>query len=179
MPYLTLLSASSAYGDLSFRQEGKGKFVVGIKGARGREEDERNDWAVVGGSGRASPRWADEEEVGSREEREGGVELVLNGVSRGGGVIMISSVLVPFHPCVLLFRFRRVSSLPILLTDILFSDSSFCRTWVMVWGWTVLAIVLGLIAALTAVGLVGFWLWSRRVEATTDYEVSAAFLTPS
>ncbi|KAL7417557.1 hypothetical protein BDY24DRAFT_411530 [Mrakia frigida] len=146
VPYLTLLSASSAYGDLSFRQEGKGKFVVGIKGARGREEDERNDWAFVGGSGRASPRWGDEEEGSSSEEvegeeKEGGVELVLNGVSRGGGVILISSVLVPFHP-----------------------------TWVMVWGWTVLAIIVGSIAALTAVGLVGFWLWSRRVEATTDYE---------
>lgn len=110
MPYLTLLSASSAYGDLSFRQEGKGKFVVGIKGARGREEDERNDWAVVGGSGRASPRWGDEEEGSSSEEvegeeKEGGVELVLNGVSRGGGVILISSVLVPFHPCVLSVSF--------------------------------------------------------------------------
>lgn len=42
----------------------------------------------------------------------------------------------------------------------------------MVWGWTVLAIVVGSIAALTALGLLGFWLWSRRVEERTDYEVS-------
>jgi len=88
---------------LSFREEAKGKFVVGIKGARG-SEDEKNDWALVGGSGRASPRWGDDgrKEVGEEREeeieREGGVELVLNGVSRGGGVIMISTVLVPFHP---------------------------------------------------------------------------------
>lgn len=104
IPYLTLLSSSSQYGDLSFREEEKGTFVVGIKGARGSgaEDEEKNEWAVVLESGRATPRWEDEGmwREGAREERGVGAEVsrVLNGVSRGGGVIMISSVLVPFEP---------------------------------------------------------------------------------
>lgn len=58
-------------------------------------------------------------------------------------MIVISTVLVPFHP-----------------------------TWIMEWGWTVLAIVVGSIAGLTALGLLGVWLWTRRVVERTDYEVS-------
>lgn len=131
--YLTLLSATSPYGDLAFREEASG-YVVGIKGARG-VGDGVNDWATVLGGGRATPKWTkegggDSEEVQSRQttlSRNKDVRLV-NGVTRGGGVILIDAVLIPFQP-----------------------------SWVMVWGWTVLLVVIFGIAALTGIGLLAWW----------------------
>ncbi|KAH7912597.1 hypothetical protein BJ138DRAFT_1083331 [Hygrophoropsis aurantiaca] len=73
--YSTLLSPSSAYGDIVFRElEDKSKpgYMVGIKGARG--TDGKADWARVLTWGRATTG--------------GGT----------GGVIQIDSLLQPYHP---------------------------------------------------------------------------------
>jgi solute carrier family 25 (mitochondrial carnitine/acylcarnitine transporter), member 20/29 len=72
--YSTLLSTSSAYGDIVFRAEGKNmdEYVVGIKGARG--TGGREDWAHIISWGRSTTG--------------GGT----------GGVIAIDGLLVPYHP---------------------------------------------------------------------------------
>ncbi|KAF9076124.1 carnitine/acyl carnitine carrier [Rhodocollybia butyracea] len=74
--YSTLLSPSSMYGDLVFKEssDAKGGYIVGIKGARG--TDGTNDWARVLSWGR------------STGEGAGGV----------GGVIRIDRLLVPYYP---------------------------------------------------------------------------------
>ncbi|KAF8078771.1 hypothetical protein FPV67DRAFT_1558000 [Lyophyllum atratum] len=72
--YSTLLSASSAYGDLAFRwrdnSETKG-YIVGIKGARG--TDGSADWARVLSWGRSTN-------------------------AGGGGVVQIDRLLTPYNP---------------------------------------------------------------------------------
>lgn len=73
--YSTLLSPSSAYGDIIFRQmeeKNPGGYVVGIKGARG--TDGKADWARVLSWGRSTTG-------------EG-----------TGGVIQIDRLLVPYYP---------------------------------------------------------------------------------
>jgi solute carrier family 25 carnitine/acylcarnitine transporter 20/29 len=73
--YTTLLSPSSAYGDIIFRQleeKNAGGYVVGIKGARG--TDGKTDWARVLSWGRSTTG--------------GGT----------GGVIQIDRLLVPYYP---------------------------------------------------------------------------------
>jgi len=72
--YSTLLSPSSAYGDIIFRQMEKnpGGYMVGIKGARG--TDGKADWARVLSWGRSTTG--------------GGT----------GGVIQIDRLLVPYYP---------------------------------------------------------------------------------
>lgn len=95
--YLTLLSATSRFGDLAFREiRSSDTFVVGIKGARGIE---LNDWADVGQSGRATPVWNDDDEVKvaapipAVKNRE-----LVNGVTLGGGVFVIECVLPTVLP---------------------------------------------------------------------------------
>ncbi|KAF8917691.1 hypothetical protein CPB85DRAFT_1477028 [Mucidula mucida] len=72
--YSTLRTQDSEYGDIIFRlhDDGSGKFVVGIKGARG--TDGTGDWAQVESWGRSTTG--------------GGT----------GGVIQIDAVLLPYHP---------------------------------------------------------------------------------
>jgi solute carrier family 25 carnitine/acylcarnitine transporter 20/29 len=73
--YSTLLSPSSTYGDIIFRQleeKNAGGYVVGIKGARG--TDGKADWARVLSWGRSTTG--------------GGT----------GGVIQIDQLLVPYYP---------------------------------------------------------------------------------
>lgn len=93
--YQTLLSATSRFGDLAFRQT-RDAFVVGIKGARGIE---LNDWADVGVSGRATPQLYNSSPAAERlsGEPEDGPDLnhrpLINGVTQGGGVFLIECVL--------------------------------------------------------------------------------------
>lgn len=69
----TLLSSSSAYGDIVFKQlEDQSTYIVGIKGARGTEG--REDWARVLSWGRSTT---------------GG---------KTGGVIQIDRLLLPYQP---------------------------------------------------------------------------------
>jgi hypothetical protein len=67
--------------------------------------------------------------------------LLLNGVAPGGGVIVIDTVLVPFRP-----------------------------SWMQLYGWTVLLVGLGVVAALSLLAVVGIWLWSKRERRGVDYE---------
>lgn len=137
--YLTLLSATSTFGDLAFGDEPDGLAArVGIKGAKGLEGGV-NDWARLVAFGKASPRLSPEVDL---DGREGKVKRGWsNGVGRGGGVVLIGAVLVPYQP-----------------------------GWWIVWGWTILAAVVGGSAALTALGLAGWWLWQKRARVGTDYE---------
>jgi len=73
--YSTLLSPSSTYGDIIFRQleeKNAGGYVVGIKGARG--TDGKTDWARVLSWGRSTTG------------------------AGTGGVIQIDRLLVPYYP---------------------------------------------------------------------------------
>ncbi|KAF9010367.1 FAS1 domain-containing protein [Hymenopellis radicata] len=72
--YSTLRTQDSEYGDIIFRlhDDGSGKYIVGIKGARG--TDGNGDWAQV--------------EAWGRSTTGGGT----------GGVIQIDAVLMPYHP---------------------------------------------------------------------------------
>ncbi|KAL0951405.1 hypothetical protein HGRIS_008100 [Hohenbuehelia grisea] len=70
--YTTLNSPGSAYGDVVFKQQEDGAFIVGIKGARGTEG--RTDFARVLSWGRATTG------------------------SGTGGVIQIDSLLMPYSP---------------------------------------------------------------------------------
>ncbi|KAI6162073.1 hypothetical protein EDD17DRAFT_1776903 [Pisolithus thermaeus] len=73
--YSTLLTPSSAYGDIVFRtleDKSDSEYMVGIKGARG--TDGKTDWARVLGWGRTTTG------------------------SGTGGVIQVDRLLVPYHP---------------------------------------------------------------------------------
>lgn len=73
--YSTLLTPSSAYGDIVFRtleDKSDSEYIVGIKGARG--TDGKTDWARVLGWGRTTTG------------------------SGTGGVIQVDRLLVPYHP---------------------------------------------------------------------------------
>jgi solute carrier family 25 (mitochondrial carnitine/acylcarnitine transporter), member 20/29 len=70
--YTTLLTPSSAYGDIVFRNL-EGTYIVGIRGARGTPADE--DWATVLSWGRTTTR-----------------------STKTGGVIQIDRLLIPYHP---------------------------------------------------------------------------------
>lgn len=107
--YKTLLSTSSKYGDLAFRGTGDGNWIVGIKDARGGGRV-RGDSARVGMAGRASVRWknprtsatSNSDDNGEEEKdpkhRDGRDRLWEGGMTLGGGVMMIDSVLIPYEP---------------------------------------------------------------------------------
>jgi len=86
--YQTLLSATSRFGDLAFR-ETRDAFVVGIKGARGIE---LNDWADVGASGRATPSNGQKLSGKPDEQPAWRHRPLANGVTQGGGVFLLESV---------------------------------------------------------------------------------------
>lgn len=93
--YPTLLSSESKYGDLAFRATGDNSYIVGIRNARGTSG--QGDVARVGQQGQASVRWkaSVQPEI---ERAEQSPHLWLGGMSLGGGVIMIDSVLIPYEP---------------------------------------------------------------------------------
>lgn len=93
--YPTLLSAESRYGDLAFRATGDHSYLVGIRNARG--TGGRGDFARVGQQGRATVRWKQGVQM-SENGHESASELWTGGMSLGGGVIMIDSVLIPYEP---------------------------------------------------------------------------------
>ncbi|CDZ96726.1 Fasciclin and related adhesion glycoproteins [Phaffia rhodozyma] len=155
--YLTLLSASSKYGDVAFGANPDGSGCrVGIKGARlgGGDGEEENDWASLGAFGRGTPSWPSstysprdrlftivEANRNIRSRRPNQTNGLSNGVHPGGGVIILGAVLVPYKP-----------------------------SWWIVWSWTILGAVVGGSAGLTILSLGGWWLWQRRAREGTDYE---------
>jgi uncharacterized surface protein with fasciclin (FAS1) repeats len=100
--YRTLLSASSKYGELAIRATGDSSFLIGVRGARG---GYGVNAARVGDSGRASVRWR-KNQLASRLvdgdlDKVHGVEgnvLWRGGVTLGGGVVLLDSVLMPYEP---------------------------------------------------------------------------------
>lgn len=109
--YSTLLSKDSKYGNLAFRATGDNSFIVGIRGARGNVGDIS---ARLGQAGRATVRWrkrsqgdVDVMADAGREKSKGSEDtglgdsisrLYRNGMTLGGGVMILDSVLLPYHP---------------------------------------------------------------------------------
>ncbi|WVQ81644.1 hypothetical protein IAT38_003768 [Cryptococcus sp. DSM 104549] len=144
--YSTLLSGKSKYGDLAFRQAGDG-WIVGIRNARG---GGFGDSAWVTGGGRASVRWrkgngnsadfkkkhGNDADGGDKDdEDEQDERLWRGGMTLGGGVLVIDSVLLPYEP-----------------------------SWFSRWGWLTLTLSgIGVLLLATA-GSIGWWFWTREKE---------------
>jgi uncharacterized surface protein with fasciclin (FAS1) repeats len=99
--YSTLLSDKSKYGELAFRATGDNSFIVGIRNARA---GIGHASARIGVSGRASVRWkrsasflVPRSNTGQSIEDDSR-RLWTGGMTLGGGVLMIDSVLVPYEP---------------------------------------------------------------------------------
>jgi uncharacterized surface protein with fasciclin (FAS1) repeats len=99
--YSTLLSSKSRYGEVAFRATGDNSFIVGIRNARA---GIGHASARIGASGRASVRWKrsapslkSHTDVGDSIEDDNR-QLWRGGLTLGGGVLMIDSVLVPYEP---------------------------------------------------------------------------------
>lgn len=75
---------TSEYGQLAFRRWGTSGWIVGIKDARGKEGEK--DFARVVDYGRATP-WFLPGPAASDEGR----------LASGGGVLLIDSVIIPYH----------------------------------------------------------------------------------
>lgn len=143
--YSTLLASSSKFGDVVFRATGDNSFLVGVRNARS-SENKGDTSARIGASGRASVRWRksykqqvhwlyatkkDQSGKGHKED-ERGDELWRGGMTLGGGVIMLDSVLVPYEP-----------------------------HWFSRWGWLVLTLAgIGVLLLITA-GSVGWWWYTK------------------
>jgi hypothetical protein len=108
--YSTLLSSSSKYGDVAFRATGDNSFLVGIRNAR---SSAGNDAARLGATGRGSVRWRKnkgdqgvsvskggkgKDKAKDDDAHDGYEELWRGGMTLGGGVVMLDSVLVPYEP---------------------------------------------------------------------------------
>lgn len=145
--YPTLLDISeggeSKYGTLAFRNMGEDDWLVGIKSARG--TNGLSDSARVVTYGRSSPWFIEDDSPPENEPRVRGA-LTLSGLklAGGGGVLMIDSVLLPYHP-----------------------------GWWRVYGWIVSLVVLG-VAISALVGLLAWKVWRgkqvvyERVEGQED-----------
>ncbi|WWD06482.1 hypothetical protein V865_004572 [Kwoniella europaea PYCC6329] len=158
--YKTLLSSDkNKFGDLAFRATGDNSFIVGIKGARGNGKDIGvGNSARIGQTGRATVRWKKnhashtddihlfEEDHEHRkrgkgkkddrdEEDEESKRLWKDGMTLGGGVLMIDSVLIPYQP-----------------------------SWFSRWGWLVITLSgIGLVILIAAVSM-GWWLMTREKD---------------
>ena len=120
--YSTLLASKSKFGEVVFRATGDNSFLVGVRNARS-SESKGDTSARIGASGRASVRWrksykqqvsgietTKKDKPGKKEKVDDrGDELWRGGMTLGGGVIMLDSVLVPYEPH---WFSRCVSSLP-------------------------------------------------------------------
>lgn len=99
--YTSLLSSESKYGELAFRATGDNSFIVGIRNAR---SGIGHASARIGSSGRASVRWKRGASMSSQDQTFGvrdvdsDVDLWRGGMTLGGGVLMIDSVLLPYEP---------------------------------------------------------------------------------
>lgn len=99
--YSTLLSSKTKYGELAFRATGDNSFIVGIRNARA---GIGHASARIGSSGRASVRWkrGQSNAVSGGDDKKSfeddSRELWRGGMTLGGGVLMIDSVLVPYEP---------------------------------------------------------------------------------
>jgi solute carrier family 25 carnitine/acylcarnitine transporter 20/29 len=80
---------------------------VGIKGAKGAGNGGIGEVARIGQTGRATVRWRERAGSGLKGKKEKGEEsgsetegkqLFRGGMSLGGGVMMIDSVLIPYEP---------------------------------------------------------------------------------
>lgn len=147
--YSTLLSSQSKFGEVAFRATGDNSFLVGIRNARA---GIGHASARIGASGRATVRWKRGTSVSVANEQtsieDDNRELWRGGMTLGGGVLMIDSVLVPYEPS---WWSRSVAILPDapLLT---------CYRW----GWLVLTLVGVGIVVLIAVVSVGWWWFTRN-----------------
>lgn len=97
--YSTLLSSQSRYGEVAFRATGDNSFLVGIRNARA---GIGHASARIGSSGRATVRWKRGSSLSKRNDKisieDDNRELWRGGMTLGGGVLMIDSVLVPYEP---------------------------------------------------------------------------------
>ncbi|WVF65719.1 hypothetical protein IAT40_000450 [Kwoniella sp. CBS 6097] len=161
--YSTLLSGENKFGDVAFRATGDNSFIVGIKGARGGAA--MGNSARIGQTGRASVRWKPRAGSGStsiisepddkkrkhkpkkgkseeEEEEEQRRRLWGDGMTLGGGVLLIDQVLIPYH-----------------------------ASWFSRWGWLVLTLSgIGLIVIIAAVSFGWWWMTRGRKEEEEGYE---------
>nr|XP_019047790.1 hypothetical protein I302_04407 [Kwoniella bestiolae CBS 10118]OCF26720.1 hypothetical protein I302_04407 [Kwoniella bestiolae CBS 10118] len=145
--YKTLLSSSKdKFGELAFRATGDNSFIVGIKGARGNDQNMGGlgNSARIGQTGRATVRWKRNHNspLNGRndDEEEEGKRLWKDGMTLGGGVLMIDSVLIPYQP-----------------------------SWFSRWGWLVITLSgIGLVILIAAVST-GWW-WMTRGKDENQYE---------
>lgn len=141
--YPTLLSPSARYGELAFRAQGDNDFLVGVRDARAGSNDRP---ARTEQAGRASVRW--KATRGGRDpavEKGGGGDgeppaLWRGGMTLGGGVIVIDTVLEPYNP-----------------------------GWFTRWGWLVLTIV-GATAVIGLAGTSVWWWWATVKRKREGYE---------
>nr|XP_018259015.1 uncharacterized protein I303_08558 [Kwoniella dejecticola CBS 10117]OBR81173.1 hypothetical protein I303_08558 [Kwoniella dejecticola CBS 10117] len=150
--YGTLLSTKSQYGQLAFRATGDNSFIVGIKGARGGGDMSVGNSARIGQSGRASVRWKknhkdsldnkDQDEDEEDEDGEQSKRLWKDGMTLGGGVLMIDNVLIPYQP-----------------------------SWFSRWGWLVITLSgIGLVLLIAVVSVGWWWMTRGKEEDEAQYE---------
>ncbi|KAK8843447.1 hypothetical protein IAR55_007104 [Kwoniella newhampshirensis] len=152
--YSTLLSSESKFGDVAFRATGDNSFIVGIRGARGSGSRE-GESARVGQGGRGSVRWRKasgsqstvtiekkkkDKGIDHSDDEEEEKKLLWNGgMTLGGGVLMIDSVLIPYQP-----------------------------SWFSRWGWLVLTLSgIGVILLITVISVV-WWYMTREKKEEED-----------
>ncbi|WWC73256.1 uncharacterized protein I206_107222 [Kwoniella pini CBS 10737] len=164
--YETLLSTKSKFGKLAFRATGDNSFIVGIKGARGgglkdNKGLEIGNSARIGQSGRSTVRWKKnyKKDLASHpfdfdmakkrkdkkiedEDKEQFDKLWKDGMTLGGGVLMIDNVLIPYQP-----------------------------SWFSRWGWLVITLSgIGLLLIITAISVGWWWMKRGKEEDENQYE---------
>ncbi|KAL7421472.1 hypothetical protein Q5752_004359 [Cryptotrichosporon argae] len=148
--FATLLSASSKYGDIAVRSTGDAGYILGVRNARAGSS---GDAARTGAAGRAGVRWRHPTEAdldtslgaarhggksANRDDDAGGApdaELWSGGMTLGGGVIVIDTVLVPYEP-----------------------------SWLSTWGPLVIIASAALVLVLIAAASWGWWYTTRSKE---------------
>ena len=90
------LHSLQRYGDVIFRNDGHGSWLVGVNAARG--PDQQSNAARVMEAGRATPVWSSID--GNPPELSVSEDGTLwrDGQSLGGGIITIDRVLIPYQP---------------------------------------------------------------------------------
>lgn len=100
--YSTLHSPESRFGDVTFRYDGHGSWLVGVSDARGGDSKENVARIIEGGQ--ATPIWASGSLAGTtndgiEQQPYAWVNPSWNGVmTLGGGVMTIDRVLLPYEP---------------------------------------------------------------------------------
>lgn len=135
--YQTLLSARSKYGDIAFRATGDNSFLAGVRGARSRTGI---DPARLGQSGRATVRWRKAANSFKKDKHPEDETLWRNGMTLGGGVIMLDAVLIPYEP-----------------------------DWFTRWGWLVITLSgIGIILLVAGMGIGWWWISKGRKEGYVE-----------